>query len=115
DPIGLGGGLNVYGFAAGDPVNFGDPFGLSCEGQWKDELAAVADSERPSQQGPPCGPILSEPGVKHAADRAWSKASASGVEYGENVFTNSSGKHFGLSVEDYLQQSDIEARWTAPS
>jgi RHS repeat-associated protein len=28
DPIGLAGGLNLYGFAAGDPVNFGDPYGL---------------------------------------------------------------------------------------
>jgi RHS repeat-associated protein len=28
DPLGLAGGLNLYGFAAGDPVNFGDPFGL---------------------------------------------------------------------------------------
>lgn len=28
DPIGLAGGLNLYGFAEGDPVNFGDPFGL---------------------------------------------------------------------------------------
>ena len=28
DPIGLGGGLNSYGFAAGDPVNYSDPFGL---------------------------------------------------------------------------------------
>jgi RHS repeat-associated protein len=28
DPIGLAGGLNVYGFAEGDPVNFDDPFGL---------------------------------------------------------------------------------------
>lgn len=28
DPIGLAGGVNVYGFAAGDPVNFSDPFGL---------------------------------------------------------------------------------------
>jgi RHS repeat-associated protein len=28
DPIGLGGGANLYGFAAGDPVNFSDPFGL---------------------------------------------------------------------------------------
>jgi RHS repeat-associated protein len=28
DPIGLAGGLNLYGFAQGDPVNFGDPFGL---------------------------------------------------------------------------------------
>jgi uncharacterized protein RhaS with RHS repeats len=29
DPIGIAGGLNVYGFAAGDPVSFGDPYGLS--------------------------------------------------------------------------------------
>jgi RHS repeat-associated protein len=28
DPVGLAGGLNSYGFAAGDPVNFSDPFGL---------------------------------------------------------------------------------------
>ncbi len=28
DPIGLAGGMNVYGFANGDPVNFSDPFGL---------------------------------------------------------------------------------------
>jgi RHS repeat-associated protein len=28
DPIGLAGGLNAYGFAGGDPVNYDDPFGL---------------------------------------------------------------------------------------
>lgn len=28
DPIGLAGGMNLYGFADGDPVNFDDPFGL---------------------------------------------------------------------------------------
>lgn len=28
DPVGLAGGLNAYGFATGDPVNFSDPFGL---------------------------------------------------------------------------------------
>ena len=29
DPIGLAGGLNSYGFAAGDPVSYSDPFGLN--------------------------------------------------------------------------------------
>jgi RHS repeat-associated protein len=28
DPIGMAGGLNLYGFANGDPINFSDPFGL---------------------------------------------------------------------------------------
>ena len=37
DPIGLAGGLNLYGFAGGDPVNFSDPFGLKIE--FKDEEA----------------------------------------------------------------------------
>jgi RHS repeat-associated protein len=28
DPIGIAGGMNVFGFADGDPINFSDPFGL---------------------------------------------------------------------------------------
>src|SRR5690606_11836945 len=28
DPIGLAGGMNLYGFAGSDPINFSDPFGL---------------------------------------------------------------------------------------
>jgi RHS repeat-associated protein len=32
DPIGIAGGLNLYGFADGDPVNFSDPFGLFAMG-----------------------------------------------------------------------------------
>ena len=34
DPIGLAGGMNLYGFGGGDPVNNSDPFGLCppCDG-----------------------------------------------------------------------------------
>jgi len=28
DPVGIAGGVNLYGFAEGDPVNYADPFGL---------------------------------------------------------------------------------------
>ena len=31
DPIGIAGGLNLYGYAAGDPINRSDPFGLSAD------------------------------------------------------------------------------------
>jgi RHS repeat-associated protein len=31
DPIGLAGGVNLYGFAAGDPVSYDDPYGLAPE------------------------------------------------------------------------------------
>lgn len=36
DPIGLAGGLNLYGFADGDPINFSDPFGLCPIGEEPD-------------------------------------------------------------------------------
>ena len=46
DPIGLAGGLNLYGFANGDPINFSDPFGLSaCPpecGEVFEQLASVS-------------------------------------------------------------------------
>jgi RHS repeat-associated protein len=32
DPIGLAGGLNLYGFANGDPVGYSDPYGLCAQG-----------------------------------------------------------------------------------
>jgi RHS repeat-associated protein len=32
DPIGLAGGINLYGFAGGDAVNFSDPYGLCPDG-----------------------------------------------------------------------------------
>jgi RHS repeat-associated protein len=33
DPIGMAGGINVYGFANGDPVSYSDPYGLCKRGK----------------------------------------------------------------------------------
>src|SRR5438067_8012059 len=40
DPLGLAGGLNLYGFAGGDPINFSDPFGL-CPPCTEDEIRQI--------------------------------------------------------------------------
>jgi len=50
DPIGLAGGLNAYGFAAGDPVNYSDPFGLCppCIGVEGDAFKLVSASRPPT-------------------------------------------------------------------
>ena len=38
DPIGVAGGLNLYGYAGGDPINFSDPFGLCAQSTGTDTL-----------------------------------------------------------------------------
>ena len=42
DPIGLAGGLNLYGYANGDPIMYHDPYGLSA-----DTLPSVEPSAEP--------------------------------------------------------------------
>ena len=58
DPIGLAGGLNQYGFAAGDPVNYQDPFGLCAQSGGDTTTVEVCETVADL-------PVLRNVGVKH--------------------------------------------------
>lgn len=72
DPIGLAGGLNLYGYAAGDPVNYSDPFGLCpvCVVVYVGvELAEVAEEAYTIYQGARiAGALLKEADEGNPAD-----------------------------------------------
>jgi RHS repeat-associated protein len=82
DPIGLAGGLNLYGFAGGDPVNFSDPFGLcpwhdiEC---WDDKMwAASGGTGLAGRVLAPLGSTVFEATGMSGVDRQAKDAAASG-------------------------------------
>jgi RHS repeat-associated protein len=51
DPIGLAGGMNAYGFAGGDRINFSDPLGLSpCCAELGSILTAVSEGAQKNEE-----------------------------------------------------------------
>gem|GEM_PF-675067 len=70
DPIGLAGGLNLYGYANGDPVSYSDPFGLCPEGlsgwklflcSWIEAAATAAGADIGGQFGGELGALVAVP------------------------------------------------------
>jgi RHS repeat-associated protein len=64
DPIGIAGGLNTYGFAGGDPVSYGDPYGL-CPPEWLCKLIGAAAGDDATLHW--AGVANNSTGVRHAA------------------------------------------------
>lgn len=61
DPIGVSGGLNLYGYANGDPITYSDPFGL-CASCGQDTGKVVKDPKAPPAQAAAEPPDRRQPG-----------------------------------------------------
>jgi RHS repeat-associated protein len=85
DPLGLAGGLNLYGFAGGDPINYSDPFGLKpCKDAQGKEIPC------PEPEG---GPPVPLPEGKNGEANSWEVKSGSGkrTKYGPKYPVPSEG------------------------
>ncbi len=75
DPIGLAGGLNAYGFAAGDPVTYSDPYGLCPDSMQSDQARCQARDQAEADRV-----------AREALNTANPTSVASDTEYGGLVY-----------------------------
>jgi RHS repeat-associated protein len=134
DPIGLAGGLNSYGFAAGDPVSYADPYGLKVcfQGSKSEvgELRAAAEGATGaaihldkqnciSSVGNPM--VRSLRGLRDRLEflRRHSETFNVGFTFTESDFhsaCDNAGSHFcPIDLSVTIDQTDIGERLEAPS
>ncbi|HEU4881014.1 MAG TPA: RHS repeat-associated core domain-containing protein [Longimicrobium sp.] len=86
DPIGVAGGLNAYGFASGDPVSYGDPFGLCPDSLRSDQAACAARDQSEADRV-----------AREALDRVNPISVAADVEYAGLIYEMPDGT-FGTTA-----------------
>jgi RHS repeat-associated protein len=82
DPIGLAGGLNAYGFAGGDPVNYADSFGLCADPKDPACRFTIGGGRSPGV----LLPALT--GVGAAAEKWWNAHKADVIQFGLALLTD---------------------------
>ena len=95
DPIGYGGGMNLYGFADGNPVNESDPDGFMGKCRIKKEL--VPDAYGPLMESL-ADADLTNANVVKILDKSHGGKSAST----HNAIAISGGRKYGAAVDLYL-------------
>ena len=86
DPIGLAGGMNLYGFAGGDPVNFSDPTGLAAE-----DNGAASNFDCRLVPCPEPKQIIQDKTVRDAATDLEKVTKKDGLEHGAFLFNGPNG------------------------
>lgn len=71
DPIGLAGGINLYGFANGDPVTYSDPYGLAVCARTPGLRRGVSRSVNATITWDENGCVSSLSNVQFHGGRAW--------------------------------------------
>jgi RHS repeat-associated protein len=117
DPIGIAGGLNVYGYAAGDPVNFNDPFGLGpCEINEQSEACLNVRRLIELQDEVIARPDFQPTDITHCNQATYCVAKGMGTTVGledsrgSALLANQMGENLAAGISSYMEVDSSRAQ-----